>query len=292
MTENIFDRIDDGAKSFKDSLHRFIAEYFPYIMLIGILLFEVLARLFEVEIAAFFTPDFWSTLFINTMSSTLTFAGFVFYAERKKRETDAYRENLKAWSIASQRVRMGSFDDFIAYCKSEYEKECEERRRAIIANNTQISVKRWEEEYRGLSDSEIDALSRGGVLSRHEARMIKRANKHPRLKPINPLLILAGMKIGHINSAGRSNTSSIISVLTRPIPIVVMSVTFSLFAGRFLGASDSSVLFDMLYTAGMIVMSSMMGYMKGADNAEKKHGEIKVRIMFIERYEKHISANK
>lgn len=285
MSHNMYERLDDGARGLRDKIQRFAAEYFPYIMLVGIILFEVLARLFEVEIAAFFTPDFWSTLFINTMSSTLTFAGFVFYAERKRRESEPYIKNADAWGHASQRVRMGSYDDFLAYCKEQYKQECEDRRTALIANYTQISIERWEK-YRKLSDKDIRDLAASGEITRREASIVIRAKKHPRIKPINPLLILAGMKTTHINSAGRSNTSSFVSVLARPIPVVAMSITFSMFAGRFLGTSDSSVLFDMLYTAGMIVMSSIMGYIKGCDNAEKKHGEIKIRIMFIERYEK------
>lgn len=286
MNDNtVFDRLDDSAHTLKDRVQRFAAEYAPYIMLIGMIVFEVLARLFTVEITTFFTPDFWSTLFINTLSSTLSFACFVFYAERKRKESAAYQENLKTWGIASQRVRTNYFDDFLLYCKEAYRQECEDRRTALIANYTQIPLERWAE-YRNKSNKEIRKLIKNGEITWREYFIICRAKKHPRIKPINPLLILAGMRCAHINSAGRSNTSSLISVLTRPIPVLSMSIAFSMFAGSYLGTSDSSVLFDMLYTAGMIVMSSCMGYIKGCDNADRKHGEIKVRIMFIERYEK------
>lgn len=283
--DGFFDKLDEGAQTLKDRVQRFAAEYAPYIMLVGMIIFEVLARLFTVEITTFFTPEFWSTLFINTLSSTLSFACFVFYAERKRKESASYQENLRTWGLASQRVRSSCFDDFLAYCKESYRQECEDRRTSLISNFTQISLERWAE-YRTKTNKEIRELAKKGVITWREAYIVNKAKKHPRLKPINPLLILAGMKATNINSAGRSNASSLLSVLTRPIPTLSMSIAFSMFAGSYLGTSDSSVLFDMLYTAGMIVMSSCMGYIKGCDNADRKHGEIKVRIMFIERYEK------
>ncbi len=289
MSENIFDRFDSETKSLSDKIKGFLTEYFPYLMLFANILFEVLTRLFKIGFSVPFTPDFWASLFINAVSSTLSYACFVFYAERRKKESSTeYLSNCKRWSEISQNVRENLFDQFLAYCKAQYERECEERRVALIVNNTRITIQNWQERYRAMSDKEIDNLVNKGEISASDAKYIKRANRHPRLRPIDPLLILAGMKVNDLNDAGRSNTSSVRSVLTRPIPVVLMSIGFTMFAGTFVGISDSSALFDMLYTAGMIVGSSLMGYAKGVANADKKHSEIKSRIFFIERFEKTI----
>lgn len=288
MSDNLFDRFDESSKGFIARVKRFGVEYFPYLMLIFNIGFEVVSRLFAIGFAIPFTPDFWGSLFINTMSSTLSYACFVFYAERKKRESETYIANLASWSKMSQTVRLNSFDRFIEYCREQYQRECEERREAIIANNTMISITRWRDKYSHLSDREIGALVKCGEISHAEARYIKKANRHPRLKPINPLLILAGMKVHDINDAGRSNTSPLAGIITRPIPVMLMSIAFSMFAGSFVGVADSSAIFDMIYTAGMIVCSSLIGYAKGVSNIDKRSLEIKSRIIFLEHFEKSI----
>jgi hypothetical protein len=287
MGDTVFDKVTDLERGAMARLRRFCVEYFPYIMLAVNLAFEVLTRLFEIGFTVPFTPDFWASLFINTTSSTLSYACFVFYAERKKKEiSEEYASNVKLWSSLSASVRLNSFDAFIAYCKQEYELEIEERRKAIIANNTHISISKWMELYRTKRNREINALVRSGELEKRDARYIKRANAPMVLKPIDALLILAGMKVGSLNDAGRQNTSTARSILTRPIPVVMMSICFTMFGGTFVGVADSSVLFDMLYTAGMIIGSSLIGYTKGVANFEHKHAEIKARIIFLERFEK------
>ena len=288
MGDNLYDVADREAKGIVERTKGFITAYFPYIMLIGNIVFEVLARLFEVGFTVPFTPAFWSSLFINTLSSTLSYACFVFYAEeRKKRNSGDYITNCDIWAKKSADVRLNHFDAFLLYCKEQYERECEERRTAIIVNNARITVKAWQEIYRAMTDKEIDALARTGEITREDARWIKKANRRPRIEPIDPLLILSGMKVGDLNDAGRSHISSVKSVLFRPIPVIAVSICASMFAGTFIGVSDTSVLFDMLYTATMIILASLFGYTKGVSNAEQKHNEIKSRIIFLERFERN-----
>lgn len=284
---NIFEKFDSTSKDIMTRARSFFMRYFPYIMLVGNILFEVLSRLFRIGFTTPFTPAFWASLFINTVSSTLAYACFVFYAEKnKKTGWGEYEANCRLWETKSAGVRMNKFESFLEYCKREYERECEERRIALIVNKTRITLKAWQETYRKMSDGEIRELARQGIISPEDVRYVIRANRHPRLKPINPLLILAGMKVGDTNDAGRTSTSSARSVMLRPIPVLIMSIVGSMFAGQFIGLSDSSVFFDMLYTAGMICVSALMGYAKGTANAEKHNAEIKARIIFIERFEK------
>lgn len=290
MADNIFDKIDEGTKTFADRTKSFVIRYFPYILLIGNIVFEILARLFEVGFTVPFTPRFWSTLFINTVTSTLTYACFVFYAEKKhKEEKVSYTEDARIWSTMSQRVRTDFFEEFLAYCKRQYDRECEERRIALIVNNTRITVVQWQERYRAMTDKEIRLCAKRGEILPEDAKYIIKANKHPKLRQIDPLLILSGMRVGDINDAGRSNSSSVKAVLFRPIPVLVVSIAASMFAGTFIGVSDTSVLFDMLYTAAMVCTAAIFGYSKGIASADQKHNEIRSRIIFLQRFEKELT---
>ena len=288
--ETMFEKFDTESRGIMDRIKRFGVEYFPYIMLVLNLVFEVLSRLYKIGFAEPFTPDFWASLFINTASSTMAYACFVFYAEKKKKECSAYISNAKSWGEISQKVRLNYFDEFLEYCRAQFQRECKERRVALIVNHTQISLKKFETELQGLTAKKVDELVVSGEISRYEAFYVKAANGPLHIKPINPMLILAGMKVNDLNDAGRSNTSTLLSIALRPVPVIVMSICFSMFAGTFIGVSDSSAVFDMIYTAIMIVCSSLIGYTKGVSNAERKAEEIKTRIIFLERFLKTIQA--
>jgi hypothetical protein len=286
MKDTLYDVADRESKGLVARTRGFVATYFPYIMLIGNIVFEVVVRLFEVGFTVPFTPAFWSSLFINTLSSTLSYACFVFYAEeRKKRNSGDYITNCDIWASKSADVRLNHFEEFLEHCKEQYEREVEERQIAIIVNNSRVNVKLWREKYKTLSNREINALVRTREISRQDAKWIKKANRRPHIEPIDPLLILSGMKVGDLNDAGRSHVSTVKSVIFRPIPVIAVSICASMFAGTFIGVSNTSVLFDMLYTAAMIILASLFGYTKGVANAERKHNEIKSRIIFLERFE-------
>ena len=283
--DNIYDKFEHHEKEFTSRLRGFLMRNFPYIMLLANIVFEVLSRLFVIGFAQPFTPDFWSNLFINTCSSTLAYACFMIYADHNKRTNNPdYVNNLKVWSTTSANVRLHSFDDFLAFCKAQYAREVEDIQASIIANHTRLPLARWKTYYRTLSRRDLRGLVRSGEISRAEMRYIIKAGKHPRLKPIDPLLILAGIKANDINDAGRRTSSPMRSVLFRPVGFIAISLVVSMFAGRFIGFEDSSAFFNMLYTAGLIIGSSLVGYAKGSVNAEKKHNEIKGRIIFLERY--------
>ena len=284
---DVFEKFDSNSREVMARTKSFFMRNFPYIMLLGNILFEVLTRLFRIGFTTPFPPDFWSSLFINTLSSTLAFACFVFYAEKKKKDNwKDYLDNCKIWETKSANVRLNMFDKFLTYCKTEYERECKERKIALIVNHTQIVLSDWENKYSKLKPRGVLKLVKTGELTLSDAIYVIKANKHPRLKPINPLLILAGMKVRDINDAGRSDTSSVKSVVFRPIPVILMSIAGSMFAGQFIGVSDSSVFFNMLYTAGMICVSALAGHAKGTANAERHNADIKGRVLFIERFEK------
>lgn len=286
---NVFEVYEKEQRDFSAKFKKAVVDYFPYIMLVGNIIFEVLTRLFTIKFVDPFSSEFWSTLFVNTTSSTIAYACFLYYAEKKRKdECKEFIENKAIWGQMSNFVRINLFEEFMIYCKEQYKKEIEEYRHSLILNYTCLSIKEWEAEYKSLTPAEIEQLEMIGELTKKEAHYIIKANLPPSLKPIDPLLILAGIKVNSINDAGRSNVNSAKNVMMRPVLCLVSCIFFSMFAGTFIGVSDSSVWFDMLYTAGLIVTSSFIGYSKGISNANAHHNEIKNRIVFLERFRKHI----
>lgn len=286
---NVYELYEKEHHNFASKLRQFTISYFPYLMLIGNIIFEILTRLFVIKFVDPFSSEFWSTLFVNTTSSTISYACFMYYGEKKRKTEDiGYASNCVIWGETSAYVRINLFEQFMTYCKEEYKKEIEEYRESLILNYTKLSISEWNAEYRSLTIGEIESLEMIGDLTHKEAHYIIKANGKTKIKPIDPLLILAGIKVNSVNDAGRSNVNSTKTLLTRPLLCAVSCVFFSMFAGTFIGVSDASVWFDMLYTAGLIVTASFIGYSKGIANADKHHDEIKARIVFLERFNKFI----
>ena len=57
-----------------------------------------------------------------------------------------------------------------------------------------------------------------------------------------------------------------------------------MFSGHWKGLGDASAIFDIIYSAAMVVIASITGYTAGVDAGRKEHDRIKGRIFFLERY--------
>ena len=262
-----------------------VREFFPYLILILNVVFTVITRLFSAEIQNPFSAEFFISLGNNLLSTSFCYICFIGYGDRCTRaNTPSLGNNLKRWSELSAAVRTRS-DDFVDYCRAESEKEREERRIAYIVNNTLISPEKYSKEYRGMNNRQLRSLVTEGKISASEARFIRKAN-NVRVKPINPLLILCGVQIAHLNEAGRQGIKySTFSVIVRPLFVFGSNALVSMITGRWLGFSDPSVIFDMMFLTLLIVLSSVLGYSAGAENAKREHDKVKARIFFIEKYQ-------
>lgn len=262
--------------------------YFPYLILILNVVVTIISRLFVAELHNPFSAEFFISLGNNLLSTSFCYATFVSYGEKMARRTMiGYDVNRKRWSELSAKVRVKS-DLFVSYCRQEAEREREERREAIIANNTLITAQGYAESYKGLTPRQVRSLRREGLISASDARYIRKANR-VKVKPIKPLLILCGVQIEHLNEAGRDGIRySTASVLSRPLIVFITSALVSMISGRWLGLADPSVIYDMLFLSLLIVISSVLGYSAGAESAKRDHDKIKARIFFLEKYEQNI----
>jgi hypothetical protein len=89
----------------------------------------------------------------------------------------------------------------------------------------------------------------------------------------------------NINDVGRDGVNaSTMAILTRPVYMFILSTVLTMFSGHWKGIDGASAVFDIIYSALLIVIASITGYTAGADAGRKDHDRIKGRIFFLERY--------
>ena len=263
-----------------------VKESMPFLILLLNIIVAVTSRLFHTGLQNPFTADFFIELFTNTLTTMVCYSCFVKYGEKnEKLESKAYASNVERWQKMSGEVRNNSSEKFILYCREQVEQERKEIRYFYILNYTMLTIEEYERDYKKLSDLQIDKLVEKGTLHKKEARYIKKANKSRYLKPINPLLILCGVNKMNLNDVGRDGMSAAtVAILTRPILMFALTTVVTMFSGYWKGIDDASAVFDIIYSALMVIISSITGYSAGADAGRKEHDKIKGRIFFLERY--------
>ena len=288
---NAFEAYDTATATVTEKVKRAITEFFPYILVLANVLFMVMNALFSISLKNPFTPDNISKTLMNCATSTLAYACFVGYGDRAtKSSLTSYSQNLKVWGQISDRIRRGDFfEAFLEYCKKAVELEREEKRIALVTNGTRVTVADYNEKYRHLRKSELKAMAKSGVITKHEAKILNRANGNIRVRPIQPLLLLCGSHAENLNDAGRAQDASALkSILGRPVTVILSSIivesVFCVFGGW-----SWTTLYNMCAYAFLIFVSSFLGYEKGASNARKNNEAVLNRIVFLERFEKTIA---
>lgn len=283
---NKYNKIASEQNKAVQVITTFVRDSLPFLILLLNIVVAVTSRLFTADLQNPFTADFFIELFTNMLTTMVCYVCFVKYGEKNERfSSPAYLANVERWQKMSGEVRQHKSDDFIAYCKRQVEQEREDIRSFYIFNHTMLTIEEYEKNYKKLSNDEIDKLVEKGALHRKEARYIKRANATRYLKPINPMVILCGVNKMNINDVGRDGMSAaMVSIMTRPIFMFVLAAVLTMFSGYWKGLDDASAIFDIIYSAVMVVIASITGYTAGADAGRKEHDKIKGRIFFLERY--------
>lgn len=263
-----------------------VRENFAYIILVFNILLRVALELFDASVGNPFTPDFFIALGCDIATTMFCYCCFISYGHRMEKLVMAgYKNNIALWSQLSEAVRKDSNEAFTDFCIDCAEEEREERRRAIIQNNTMIPYSTFLDKYRGKSKAEISTLVKSGELDRVAAYYIKKANGVIRVKPINPLLILCGVKTESLNDVGRDGLKpSTISALSRPVSMFVLSACIEMLNGAWRGISTGEEVYNMILSVLTIVIASVVGYSAGVTSARKEHDKIKGRIYFLEKF--------
>ena len=280
----------DAAKVKEDFLNGAkarITEFFPFVILVLNVVFAIFSCLFSTGLVNPFTPRYFIDLVSNILMTMFAYVSFVQYGEKIEKLAEAYITNCRVWSEISERVRQHHSEDFQAYCIEQTNKEREDRRREMILNKTMIPYEVYLSEYRSKSREDIKALAANGVISKSDARVVNRANGNIKVKPLRPLLIFSGIHLAHINDAGRKSVPvSVISIASRPVIMLVSTAVLKMFTGSYVGVESASVVYDMMYSVMLIIVSSFVGFSAGTKSAKVEHEKIKARIFFLEGFEK------
>ena len=234
--------------------------------------------------------DFFIKLGTDIATTMFCYCCFISYGHKmEKLIMPGYKENCQRWSTMSGNVRNSMSGVFSAFCLESADEEREERRRAIIVNHTMISYDKFCTEWHGKSKKAVKDAVKKGTITQIEAYYINKANGIIKVKPINPVLILCGVKISSLNDAGRDGFKpSTISAISRPVTMFILNACVEMLHGAWRGISTGEEIYNMLFSVLMIIIASVMGYSAGVTSARKEHDKIKGRIFFIEKFlEKH-----
>lgn len=281
-----YNKIASDKNKAMQVITEFVKDSLPFLVLLLNIVVAVTSRLFATDLQNPFSADFFIELFTNMLTTMVCYSCFVKYGEKnEKLQSKTYASNMERWKVMSGQVRSQCSDRFIAYCRKQVDLEREELRHVCILNHTMLTIEQYEKDYKKLSDDEIDKLVAKGELHRKEAKYIKRANAVRPLKPINPILILCGVNKMNLNDVGRDGmNASTLAIMSRPVYMFVLTTVVTMFGGYWKGLDGASAVFDIIYSALMIVIASIAGYSAGADAGRKEQDKVKGRIFFLERY--------
>lgn len=288
---DFYSQYSETQRKTTEAVVKFVKNCYPYLILLLNVAVLVGSKLFKAWVENPFTPDFFISLATNLLTTMFCYSCFIKYGEKTEMKNSALIADWKKWETLSAEVRGHRNEEFSKYCRDQVELERAERRNAIISNNTMISPSIYEDKYRKLNTKQIKALVKRGEITKGEAFYIIRANDAHNVKPINPILILSGVKMHHTNDVGRDNYSySTLSILGKPVVTFLITAAVTMFRGTWIGIGDASAVFDMLYSIILMVISSIMGYSSGANAAYKEHDRIKGRIYFLEKFLNNVKA--
>ena len=269
-----------------DKMVTFVKDFMPFLLLALNLIVVVITKLFRTHLENPFTVDFFISLATNIFTTMFCYTVFIRYGERSEKAiSSSYLDNLGTWGELSGVVRHKYSDRFTAYCFEQIELERREIRYSYLLNHTMITVERYKREFEGLSAEKLDLLVKQGVITRSEAKWIKKANIIPKVRPIKPMLILCGVQASHLNDVGREAMShTTAAILAKPIILFSLTVVITMIKGTWAGITSAAVVFEIVYSIFSIILSSIVGYSSGAAAAEKDMDRIKGRIFFLERF--------
>lgn len=291
----VYAEFSEAQRKVASFARKTLKDYFPYVILVADILFTVMTRLFRAGFQNVFSPAYFIALASNVMAVMFCYTTFVPYGyRREKLDMPEFANTYTAWMTLSRRVRNGCSELFTAYCRRVAEEERDERRRMLIENKTMIPWSLYLERYKDMKEKELACLVKTGELSADEAAIIRKTNRRIRLHAVNPIHALSGVRSSHATDAIRADVNrNALSIVFKPVTMVLLSIVTTAFVGTWVGVSDLSVIYSMVYSALLIIIASVTGYSKGASNAHADLDMIKVRLLFLETFfEKNAAAGK
>lgn len=281
---NVFDKVERTKTAVVKRTKNALNDYLVYIMLMFVVVVQVVSELYSVNVRNVFTVSFFLDLLVSVASTVIVYLLFAPVGSQKEIErNEAYKINLSHWGDLSNKIRSGKNDAFSDFCLEREKIERDEKRRAIIQNNTMIDYKVYLAEYLTLKPIELNKLYKDGKITKDELKAILRANSKQHVAPINPLLVLCGVERLTINDAGRDTSTGFIKwLMTRPIFIIISNVALNAIKPSFNGLKTADAVYSMLLSCLGTLIAAYVGYTVGVAQIKKRNDIVKNRIYFIE----------
>ena len=287
---NLFAEVNESKNNIVEKSKRLVQKYLIYIVLLFNIALQVVSKLYQIGLTNPFTVEFCLELIISTITSMICYFSLIPFGKvDEKKRNPSIDENIKTWTGLTEKVRKGFNDAFRIFCFEQVEYERKEARELILGNNTLISYDAYVQKYLGKDKAEIKKLVEKGEISKREAKAINRANGYglfnpTKIKPINPIIILSGVKKQTMNDAGRTSSSYITKWLAkRPLMIFASTTAINAISTTFIG-SENCIL-EMLLAVLTIIIASICGYSAGQEDVKEQNDRVMSRILFLSLFE-------
>ena len=228
------------------------------------------------------SPEFLLTAAYSLVLATVSYYMFAPMGTRSERLASAtYKSVMKQWDALSHEVREEGFiEAFYHFCTVRREEEREERRLLFIeAAGIPVSV--YEERYAGISNKQLRRLRRAGELTRVQLKYLKAANGEIKVLPINPSMILSGLRVVNINDVGREKRHRLAGIL-KPLTIILTMVTRAMIH---IGGNEDITFVDyitqIVADLFIILLWSFNGFRYGVSCVQSEELVVKGRSEFI-----------
>lgn len=285
--KNLFSDVNAGKNQVVNKIKQTAKNYLPYILLAVNIAFRVILRLYETSVVNPFTKEFVLDAITSVVSTMFCYIVFIPLGKKNEELNSlSYDDNCKRWGDLSDKIRRGGMlETFRKYCREQLEIEREDIKAVIISNNTTFSFEEYKERFAELGKKELKTLYLNGEITKEEYKVILKCNGKIKVRPINSVLILSGVKKANYNDAGRDESNFVLRWLAKkPVLIVAMCVAVNATSAKFIGLSGFSVIYEMVIDALFIILASFVGYGAGEQAVRDREDKIKNRILFIESF--------
>ena len=235
-----------------------------------------------------FSFEFCINAVYSLLTATLSYYIFAPFGKRSERlESETYRPTAERWAAMSDTVRnMGLIEKFYKFCIIRREEERRERKELYIAAAS-IPKKIYEMRYSKLSVSELREKRAIKEITKKQFKYIKAANSEIKIEPINPSMILSGLKFANINDVGRARRKNILGAI-KPITLIITIVARGIIeVGVNSNISVLEYVTQLATSLSIILMWSFAGFKYGVsmvrDEEQLMNGRSEFISMFLER---------
>lgn len=235
-----------------------------------------------------FSIEFLFNALYSLAIATLSYYIFAPFGMRAERlESQTYAQVIAWWTELSNKVREGGLiEAFYKFCLIRREEEQAEIKALFIAA-AGLPVSIYEAEYAKLTKKQLKSKCRKGELTKKQVKYLLAANGEIKVLPINPSMILSGLKVKNINDVGRERRRKWFNML-RPATLIITMIARS--ALQISGNENVEFVDYITQTATnlfIIVMWSFTGFRYGIstvrDEEQTARGRSEFLSMFLER---------